>query len=231
MLSERKEPTFQVSGAPSVRTVISLLSSGCFSYLASRTRGEVEASEGKPSSKHDYSLDVLGPILILACRSDTTEKAGVPPDVSTASFSVPPANRRACDPGEEVVDREQEIETVEESSKGDITSIKTIAAGPKPSVETENRKRSRRDHYFKYSKYEAPHYNQCLWQGCSRQFGSLHSLVLHIKESHVEMESCEKFACMWKGCARGQEPFRARHMLLVHMRRHTGERPHRCEVG
>ena len=200
--------------------------------MASRTRGEVENSEGKPSSKPDYTLDVLGPILILACRSDTTEKAG-DRKVSTASSSVPPVNRRfRCDP-REVDDRGQEKETAEECSKCDITPTQTVAVGPKPSVKTKDQKgsRRRRDHYFKYSRYEAPHYNRCLWQGCSRQFGSLSSLVLHIKESHIEMESCTKFVCMWKGCARGQEPFRARHMLLVHMRRHTGEKPHRCEVS
>ena len=37
--------------------------------------------------------------------------------------------------------------------------------------------------------------------------------------------------CQWANCVRGKKPFKAQYMLLVHMRRHTGEKPHRCTVS
>ena len=34
--------------------------------------------------------------------------------------------------------------------------------------------------------------------------------------------------CQWKDCSREEKPFKAQYMLVVHMRRHTGEKPHKC---
>lgn len=36
--------------------------------------------------------------------------------------------------------------------------------------------------------------------------------------------------CRWEDCSREQKPFKAQYMLVVHMRRHTGEKPHKCTV-
>lgn len=36
--------------------------------------------------------------------------------------------------------------------------------------------------------------------------------------------------CRWQACTREQKPFKAQYMLVVHMRRHTGEKPHKCTV-
>ena len=41
----------------------------------------------------------------------------------------------------------------------------------------------------------------------------------------------KSFVCQWIGCSRDQKPFKAQYMLVVHMRRHTGEKPHRCTVS
>lgn len=38
------------------------------------------------------------------------------------------------------------------------------------------------------------------------------------------------FICRWKECSREEKPFKAQYMLVVHMRRHTGEKPHKCTV-
>lgn len=37
--------------------------------------------------------------------------------------------------------------------------------------------------------------------------------------------------CHWAACSREQRPFKAQYMLVVHMRRHTGEKPHKCTVS
>lgn len=37
--------------------------------------------------------------------------------------------------------------------------------------------------------------------------------------------------CHWQECSREQRPFKAQYMLVVHMRRHTGEKPHKCTVS
>ena len=41
----------------------------------------------------------------------------------------------------------------------------------------------------------------------------------------------KSFICQWKNCAREEKPFKAQYMLVVHLRRHTGEKPHRCTVN
>ena len=52
----------------------------------------------------------------------------------------------------------------------------------------------------------------------------------HLNNDHIG-NSKEAFICMWKDCSREEKPFKAQYMLVVHMRRHTGEKPHRCTVS
>ncbi|CAG05504.1 unnamed protein product, partial [Tetraodon nigroviridis] len=49
----------------------------------------------------------------------------------------------------------------------------------------------------------------------------------HINNDHIHGEKKE-FVCRWEDCSREQKPFKAQYMLVVHMRRHTGEKPHKC---
>ncbi|XP_010131748.1 PREDICTED: zinc finger protein GLI1-like, partial [Buceros rhinoceros silvestris] len=49
----------------------------------------------------------------------------------------------------------------------------------------------------------------------------------HINNEHIHGEKKE-FVCHWAACSREQRPFKAQYMLVVHMRRHTGEKPHKC---
>lgn len=51
----------------------------------------------------------------------------------------------------------------------------------------------------------------------------------HINNDHIHGEKKE-FVCRWEDCSREQKPFKAQYMLVVHMRRHTGEKPHKCTV-
>lgn len=55
-------------------------------------------------------------------------------------------------------------------------------------------------------------------------------LFQHINNDHIHGEKKE-FVCRWLDCSREQKPFKAQYMLVVHMRRHTGEKPHKCTVS
>uniref|UniRef100_A0A8C5K5G5 GLI-Kruppel family member GLI3 n=1 Tax=Jaculus jaculus TaxID=51337 RepID=A0A8C5K5G5_JACJA len=67
----------------------------------------------------------------------------------------------------------------------------------------------------------------CRWEGCTREFDTQDQLVHHINNDHIHGEKKE-FVCRWLDCSREQKPFKAQYMLVVHMRRHTGEKPHKC---
>ncbi|XP_060618974.2 zinc finger protein GLI1 isoform X1 [Anolis sagrei] len=74
---------------------------------------------------------------------------------------------------------------------------------------------------------EAVYETNCHWEGCSKEFDTQEQLVHHINNEHIHGEKKE-FVCHWRDCSREQRPFKAQYMLVVHMRRHTGEKPHKC---
>ncbi|XP_061697124.1 zinc finger protein GLI2a isoform X2 [Syngnathoides biaculeatus] len=67
----------------------------------------------------------------------------------------------------------------------------------------------------------------CHWEFCTKEYDTQDQLVHHINNDHIHGEKKE-FVCRWMECSRGQKPFKAQYMLVVHMRRHTGEKPHKC---
>lgn len=82
--------------------------------------------------------------------------------------------------------------------------------------------------YYSYPSVEEPHNNQCRWAACEAQCDNLDGLVQHVNTDHIYRDSKKEFVCHWLGCVRERKPFKAQYMLLVHMRRHTGEKPHKC---
>ncbi|XP_036387836.1 zinc finger protein GLI1 isoform X2 [Megalops cyprinoides] len=74
---------------------------------------------------------------------------------------------------------------------------------------------------------EAIYETNCHWESCSKEFDTQEQLVHHINNEHIHGEKKE-FVCHWQDCSREQRPFKAQYMLVVHMRRHTGEKPHKC---
>ncbi|XP_016970093.1 transcriptional activator cubitus interruptus isoform X2 [Drosophila rhopaloa] len=67
----------------------------------------------------------------------------------------------------------------------------------------------------------------CHWRSCCIEFITQDELVKHINNDHIQTNK-KAFVCRWEDCTRGEKPFKAQYMLVVHMRRHTGEKPHKC---
>uniref|UniRef100_A0A0K0CUH0 C2H2-type domain-containing protein n=1 Tax=Angiostrongylus cantonensis TaxID=6313 RepID=A0A0K0CUH0_ANGCA len=51
-------------------------------------------------------------------------------------------------------------------------------------------------------------------------------LDYHVADCHVNISNRD-WVCKWRACDR-TEPFRALYMLVVHVRKHTGEKPNEC---
>lgn len=69
---------------------------------------------------------------------------------------------------------------------------------------------------------------QCCWSSCGIIFESLDQLAIHVSKVHSASGPCGLFYCGWKGCTRNNKGFNARYKMLVHVRTHTNEKPHRC---
>ncbi|KAJ7989317.1 hypothetical protein DPEC_G00303290 [Dallia pectoralis] len=68
----------------------------------------------------------------------------------------------------------------------------------------------------------------CHWRKCRLLFDCLQDLVDHVNDFHVKPEKDSGYCCHWDGCARKGRGFNARYKMLIHIRTHTNEKPHRC---
>ncbi|KAH8299519.1 hypothetical protein KR044_002230 [Drosophila immigrans] len=71
----------------------------------------------------------------------------------------------------------------------------------------------------------------CNWHDCGRVFESLEALAQHVTLRHAIASLLDGlYYCRWGGCQRSERGFNARYKMLVHVRTHTKEKPHRCHL-
>ncbi|XP_058831519.1 zinc finger protein ZIC 3 isoform X2 [Topomyia yanbarensis] len=68
----------------------------------------------------------------------------------------------------------------------------------------------------------------CRWENCYCVFFKLEDLASHVTQKHAVIGLGGLYYCRWENCLRQDRGFNARYKMLVHVRTHTKEKPHRC---
>lgn len=72
---------------------------------------------------------------------------------------------------------------------------------------------------------------ECRWVQCDKKFLNMDDLVNHVNDQHVKVERPDvDYQCKWNGCPRKGKGFNARYKMLIHIRTHTNEKPHKCNI-
>ncbi|KAM0687023.1 hypothetical protein COBT_001745 [Conglomerata obtusa] len=65
---------------------------------------------------------------------------------------------------------------------------------------------------------------QCYWEGCLEI--NIEDITAHINK-HIESQK-DNYTCMWEGCKRYGEKQSNKYTLQAHVRKHTNEKPYKC---
>ncbi|XP_048391153.1 zinc finger protein GLI2a isoform X3 [Stegostoma tigrinum] len=156
--------------------------------------------------------------------------------MSNTSAVLPPsqANNASTETPQSKLSGESAVSSTVDPMINKRTKVKTEVEGPRAiSPNTEDRLAGLtevKDDLDKDDCKQEPeviYETVCHWEGCNKEYDTQEQLVHHINNEHIHGEKKE-FVCRWRDCSREQKPFKAQYMLVVHMRRHTGEKPHKC---
>ena len=231
-----------LSSAPSIESIVRMSPAGSLlTFMNSYPGSGSRISLGGGRTSREGSMGHLNPSILLAHRDKSQSCIESPtPNVTSSSTSNPPTLQQRqlqsqsytsqIQPTPSSSTTHQGVEAMEEVCT-ETAKLEVLYEQPELTDPLKQGKVSRKGQYYSYPLLEEPHNDRCLWQDCNKQFGSLPELVAHLNTVHIHHESRKEFVCKWRGCIRKQEPFKAQYMLLVHMRRHTGEKPHKCDVS
>ncbi|XP_068102251.1 zinc finger protein GLI2 [Hyperolius riggenbachi] len=160
------------------------------------------------ASRHPGSLCLSNPASAPAANGNTANNASQNKqnNESTVSSTV-----------NQVISKRSKVKTEDEGPPRDTPSPPEHLTDLKEDLDREECKQEA----------EVIYETNCHWDNCSKEYDTQEQLVHHINNEHIHGEKKE-FVCRWLDCTREQKPFKAQYMLVVHMRRHTGEKPHKC---
>ncbi|XP_034022792.1 transcriptional activator GLI3 [Thalassophryne amazonica] len=147
----------------------------------------------------------------------TSERAAVSSD---SSQTKPTSESAVSSTGDPMHHKRSKMKPEEELPSPDAVSVQDHPDGMTLVKEEGDKDESKQEPEVVYE-------TNCHWENCCREFDTQDQLVQHINNDHIHGEKKE-FVCRWEECSREQKPFKAQYMLVVHMRRHTGEKPHKC---
>ncbi|CAB1353240.1 unnamed protein product [Coregonus sp. 'balchen'] len=189
--------------------------------------GHLSVGAMSPSMGYSNSMNYQSRQQVSMYGGHTPEPCHAPPT------RIPPHNHRLhapkhghlkTEPGLGSVMDGINIKSLEERSEGDVASPSSTGTQDPLMGLLEGREDLDRE---EKPEPEAIYETNCHWESCSKEFDTQEQLVHHINNEHIHGEKKE-FVCHWQECSREQRPFKAQYMLVVHMRRHTGEKPHKC---
>ena len=207
-----------LSSGPSIESIIRMSPAG--SLLPFVSRPGSSTNKGTYTSRPS-SMGHLTPILVVSGKDGAVSQI----DISAFDSAVMEGGSLMRSPHVQNLLGTHTLSSMEEERELEEIVPNNVMFGG------DDKKQLRKGQYYSYPMSEEPHNNHCLWQECLEQFSTLEELVSHVNTVHIHVDSRKEFVCKWRGCIRKQEPFKAQYMLLVHMRRHTGERPHKCDVS
>ncbi|XP_059584638.1 transcriptional activator GLI3 isoform X4 [Alligator mississippiensis] len=163
---------------------------------------------------------VLNPVQVSSGPSESTQFDFVFGGMKCLQQNKPTSESAVSSTGDPMHNKRSKIKPDEELSSPGAESMQEQPEGMTLVKEEGDKDESKQEPEVVYE-------TNCHWEGCSQEFDTQEQLVHHINNDHIHGEKKE-FVCRWLDCSREQKPFKAQYMLVVHMRRHTGEKPHKC---
>ncbi|XP_028405138.1 zinc finger protein GLI4-like [Dendronephthya gigantea] len=183
--------------------------------------GHLSANGISPSPKPPRSSSMRSPLI--SCWQSTSTGKSTKPQFNHAK----PSSEETAQTIKKEISTERQIKREEESMMVDGEENKLPAVSSPAETDKRESDAENEENNETAGKDENNNEFLCLWKDCNILFQTQDELVKHVNTDHIKKERRD-FTCHWVDCQREQKPFKAQYMLVVHMRRHTGEKPNKC---